>query len=275
MRMNNNASLQKPTWCGPLLAQTLSDLLISHIWLLWKGKYRVEDTSWWLFPTCEKWTVVPRGPSWGQRPDSSHDAPEVREMLWTCKCSREHLPVQSKVNLIKITPAVLCLKHTKPQPWQAARAGSSKGWFIKFLDWLLVKLWSSEQCWQWWWAWGQHCCTAITTSGQPCSLVRNEKEQSSRCKPTPKNVGLTLGWLRFGGMSSSRQVSSLGLRNLSTWKQTTAMSSLCFAFLRASAAISQLRQLCDTAICLVRMAFSFCLSCLSSFLCSPEGPEQV
>lgn len=163
--------------------------------------------------------------------------------------SREHLTAQSKVNLIKITPAVLCLKHAKPQPWQAARAGSYKGWFIKFLDGPLVRLQSSEQCWPWWWAWGQHCRTAIAASGQPCSLVRDEKEQSSRCKPTTRNTGLMLGRLCSGGMSSSWQISSFGLRNLSTWKQTTAMSSLCFAFLRVRAAIFQPRQLCNTAIC--------------------------
>jgi len=64
--MNSNASLQKPTWCALPWAQTLSDLLILHLWLLWKGKSAA---------------VLPKAPSQGQRPNGSGDAPAVREML--------------------------------------------------------------------------------------------------------------------------------------------------------------------------------------------------
>ena len=272
--MNNNATLQKPTWCAPLQAQTLSDLLIPHLWLLWKAKCRKEDTSWW-FPTCKEWTVVLRPPSWGQRPDGSHDALEVREMLWTHEREQGAFDY-TKVRLHKNAPAVLHLKRAKPQPWQAPRGGSSKGWFFQFLDGLSSRwVGSSEQCWPQQWAWQQHCHPAVTASGQPFSIFSDEKEQSAHYNPLPKNVRLTLGSLCLGSMSSSWQVSSLRLRNLSTRKQTTVIFSVYFAFDRVAAQFSRLHQLCSRAKGSVRLAFSFFPSYPSFFISSPEAPEQM
>lgn len=165
-------------------------------------KANVGDTPRWWFPTCKEWTVALRAPAWGQRPDSSHDAPEVRKVLGT----HEHkwgVFDCTEVRLHKNTPAVLCLKHAKLQPWQAARSGRSKAWFIKLVDGLSSRqAGSSERCWPRPWAWWQHCHPAVAASRQPFSIFSDEKEQSVHYNPMPRNTGLTLGSLCLGTMSS-------------------------------------------------------------------------